>query len=349
MRLFHRYCEALIVLPLLAGPLPLQAQTEDTVFGPRGVPLEGHIVNMTNKQVELQSGDERRTFTVDQIRRIDFADDPRELTRARQLVTQGRPRDALQELQKINLSGIKQDRIKLDIQFYYALVTSQLALKGSASLTDAARQMIDFAEAGKDNFHYYEAVRTIGDLAYALGRYESAQERFMELYEAPGTGVKVGARIRVAECLLAQQNYEEAVQTFDQVINADLGTYEDAEGKKMAARVGRAVCLAALGKDQEGIAILEQIIREGDAEDTSLFARAYNGLGQCHRRAGRTKEALLAYLHTDLLFSADADAHAEALYHLSKLWREVRKADRALKARQVLRDRYKGTLWAQKQ
>ena len=349
MKVYRQQCWAAGFAACMGLCSILNAQTQDTVFGPRGIPIEGTILNMTNKQIEVQTGSDTRTFTVDQVRKINFADDPPELKKARQFVTEGRMADVIQELNKINIAEIKQDRIKLDIQFYYALATSKMALRGVASLTDAARQMIDFASAGQDNYHYYEAVRMIGDLAYALGRYEAAQQRYKELYEAPGTETKVEARIRVAECLLAEEKHEEALNAFDQVINADLGNLDDAQGQKMIAKVGRAVCLAATGKDQEGISILEEIIRDGDARNTALFARAYNGLGECHLRAGRKKDALLAYLHTDVLFHADSDAHAEALYHLSKLWQDERKADRALKAKQMLRDRYKGTLWAQKQ
>jgi len=51
-------------------------------------------------------------------------------------------------------------------------------------------------------------------------------------------------------------------------------------------------------------------------------------------------------LHTDMLFHADADSHAEALYYLSKLWPDINKADRAIAAKNTLRERYPGSVWA---
>ena len=67
---------------------------------------------------------------------------------------------------------------------------------------------------------------------------------------------------------------------------------------------------------------IEKVIVENDSErPRALFARAYNALGHAlSHAAGQTEAALDAYLHTDLLFYRDAENHAEALYHLAKLW-----------------------------
>jgi tetratricopeptide (TPR) repeat protein len=116
--------------------------------------------------------------------------------------------------------------------------------------------------------------------------------------------------------------------------------------QKMHAMVGKAVCLAATGKADEGIAMIEDLIAKNDPSDAKLFARAYNALGACYEKAGKTQDALLAYLHTDVLFFADREAHAEALYHLSKLWAAVNKSDRGVEAGTLLRSRYPGSRWA---
>jgi hypothetical protein len=106
------------------------------------------------------------------------------------------------------------------------------------------------------------------------------------------------------------------------------------------------VALAETGKADEAIKQLQELIRKNDPQDAVLFARAYNALGRCYLKQNKPKDALLALLHTDVLFYSDADAHAEALYHLSKLWNEVNKSDRALAARTTLRERYAGSVWA---
>jgi hypothetical protein len=117
---------------------------------------------------------------------------------------------------------------------------------------------------------------------------------------------------------------------------------------KEFAALGRAVCLSEAGKPDEGVAEAEKIITNGDSRDGELFARAYNALGYCHLKAGRTKDALLAYLHVDLMFYQDPAQHAEALYFLRGLWKDVDKTEQSLKARTLLKQRYPGSVWASK-
>lgn len=88
------------------------------------------------------------------------------------------------------------------------------------------------------------------------------------------------------------------------------------------------------------------MILDTDPEQKELQARAYNNLGNSYEQAGRTKDALLAYLHVDVLYSTVPDAHAEALSHLATLWDSVGQSNRAREAKQMLTDKYGGSRWA---
>jgi hypothetical protein len=72
-------------------------------------------------------------------------------------------------------------------------------------------------------------------------------------------------------------------------------------------------------------------------------------MGQCYLKSNKPKDALLAYLHTDILFYGDPESHAEALYYLDKLWQQVDRPERALQARKLLQQRYRGSVWANKE
>ena len=112
------------------------------------------------------------------------------------------------------------------------------------------------------------------------------------------------------------------------------------------AGVGLAVCLAETGKADEGRQTLLKILEIAGPRDIELNAKAYNALGQCYLQQKNNKQALLAFLHTDLLYSGQRDAHAEALYHLTKLWGQLEKSDRARQARNTLKSSYAGSRWA---
>ena len=65
-------------------------------------------------------------------------------------------------------------------------------------------------------------------------------------------------------------------------------------------------------------------------------------------KMSKPKEAILAFLHTEVLYSSDADTAAEAQYYLSKLWDEIHNPDRANRARNTLQSTYGGSRWAGK-
>ncbi len=98
--------------------------------------------------------------------------------------------------------------------------------------------------------------------------------------------------------------------------------------------------------------LIDEVIKQTDTdanpEQVPLVARAWNVAGTAHRQAGRTKEALLAFLHVNILYPGVPEAHAEALANLADLWDQVHKGERANRARQTLQEQYKESPWAKK-
>ena len=52
------------------------------------------------------------------------------------------------------------------------------------------------------------------------------------------------------------------------------------------------------------------------------------------------REALYAFLHTDLLFSKEKDEHARALAQIARIWRELNRPDRADETLERLKQEY---------
>jgi tetratricopeptide (TPR) repeat protein len=337
-----------IVFPALflaAGLAPAAYGQFDQIYLSKGTPSRGTVTAMGKDQVTLDMSGVSRPFQVNEIVRISYADEPNELTNARNAVLQRNWKQALAELQKLDGQTDFRDLVKQDIDYYKALSLARSAMSEGGDKNAAAAAMLGFARSAPNNYHFYDAAEVLGDLALASGKYADAAKYYNSLTGAPWGDVQMRANNAVGNALIAQKDFPQALERYEAVLGTDLNTAEAAQ-QKLFATIGKAHCLGESGKADEGIAMLQDVIAKNDPQDSVLFGRAYNALGNCYLKANKPKEALQAFLHTDVLFYADSNAHAEALYRLSKLWNDVNKADRAVAARNTLRERYAGSVWA---
>ena len=150
---------------------------------------------------------------------------------------------------------------------------------------------------------------------------------------------------KLAQVDLAMNKPDEARQRFEQLIAAPTTSAEMGR-LKLLAEVGLAVCENLAGNPQSALQRLDAMVQKNDSTDLELFARISNAQGACYQSLGRTVDALLSYLKTDMLFFTDPDAHAEALYHLKKLWTEYGQPSRAADAAARLTQKYASSIWA---
>lgn len=335
---------SLVVAAAVLLPAALPAQDLDVINPVSGAPARGTVKRVSPTIVTIDTANGERDIEVNNIRRVSFATDPPELKRARDAVAAGQFEDAKADLSKVNLAAVSQDIVKADVAYYLAYANAKLALAGNGDKEAAHTALLDCAK--KQDHHFYEAAELLGDLAMARGKFSEAQSYYAALANATWPDYKLKASILQAKSLVAQRKYAEAQAMYDTVINSPLNTPE-ANREKQFAELGRAVCMAETGNAPQAAQSVNKIIQNNDPKDSALFGRAYNALGACYEKQGDPKQALIAYLHTDLMFYGEPEVHAEALYHLSKLWAEAYKnSDRALQARNLLKNRYSGTSWA---
>lgn len=336
-----------LVLGLLGLCLPRSVEAQlDRVFGPKGVPVEGTITAVSSEKITLDKAGTALQFNVNEVVKITFGDDPPELGKARDAVVQGQIESALTTLKTINTAALARDLVKQDAEYYRAFCEAKLALAGTGNLATADAALYEFVRTNRESYHTYEATELLGNLALAQGKYSDAEKRFAFLGRAPWPAHKLRASVMEARALSAQSKFPEALAKYESIIMGDSGDAgPEINRQKLLATVGKATCLAETGKADAGVQLLEGVIRDNDSKDTYLFARTYNALGNCYLKNNRSKDALLAYLHVDLMFNGDSESHAEALYHLSKLWGEMNKADRALAARTLLKEQYGSSIW----
>jgi len=332
----------------LPGTVAAQGQFDQVYVLRQPTPNRGTITSMTKDEVGMDMAGVARTFPVNEIVRISYGDENPELTNARNLVQQKNYNAALTELRKLQGVQIPREYMKQDVDYLTALCLARLAMSEGGDKKAAAQAMLDFVRSAPNSWHFYDAAEVLGDLAASSGDNAAAARYYAGLTKAPWEDYRMRANIAVGNALLAQKNAAEALNRFNDVLNASL-TNPEANTLKTFAQIGKAQCLAETGKPDEGVKIIEEIIANNDPSDSLLFGKAYNALGNCYLKSNKTKEALQAFLHTDILFYADGPTHAEALYHLSKLWSEVNKSDRAVEARNTLRERYSGSAWSTKE
>jgi tetratricopeptide (TPR) repeat protein len=306
----------------------------------------GRITKMSPVEVTLDVNRVERTYPVNEIREINFEQEPLDLKSARRFALSGQYDMALEKLEGIPESSIPRDVILQDVKYYMAYCKAKKALAGDGNKNEAASQMMEFYKNYKSSYHYLEAVELLGDLAVGIGRFDTAAAFYGELGQTKWPSVQLRALVLEGRALLAQGKFTEALAKFEKVLAYE-GSVTGVEEQKLFAILGKAACLAETDHEQ-GISIVEQVIAKGDPSDISLFARAYNTLGKCYLAGNKPKDALIAYLHTHILFYGDAEAHAEALYHLIDLWDKDNHPVRAAEARKLLKVRYPTSVWQEK-
>lgn len=338
---------AIVSLSLLVGlAWSGNSSAQDEVFGAKGTAKRGTITTITKDQIGMTEKGVPQNFPVKEIMKVRFAAEPNELRVARDKALAGQYEDAVENLDKIDASKLPAEGIKQDYDYYKAYCAAKLSLGEDAEKQKAAAAaMISFVKDNRDSYHFYEASQILGDLAAALGNYDRAATFYAELAKAPWPDYQQKATVLGAQTLMAAGKYPEALAKFEQVLNSSAATGDTAE-HKLDATIGKAQCLAGTGKPAEGIKMLKELIDSQESTEVRLFGRAYNALGACYVRAGNNKEALWAYLRTDLIFNSDPETHAEALYRLTKLWTDEKQPDRAKRARETLQGDYGSSRWA---
>jgi tetratricopeptide (TPR) repeat protein len=203
----------------------------------------------------------------------------------------------------------------------------------------AGSKMAAFVRSNASNYHFLEGCSLVGDLLVAAGRYDTAVDYYKKLAEPPWPDFRIRAGVAMGQAQLAAGKTSDALKSFEAALGIN-AQGELAERQRMAAALGRARCLAETDKVDEAVQLINNVIDNADPEDHDLLGQAYNALGVAQRKAGRAKDALLAFLHVDVLYFRSARDHIEALRNLVQLWNEVQKPERAAEATQILRERY---------
>jgi hypothetical protein len=206
------------------------------------------------------------------------------------------------------------------VQFRTARLLAAQADEGTEPADPAIKALVQFKAEHPNSWEIVPCTRLLGRLQAGKGDLAAAQKT----YEAAANRTDVPpefrqeCQLRVVEALLAARQHAEAEKRLQGLAG---GLAKD-DPQAARVQVYLAKCQIVAGKGAEAEAQLRAIL--GGAADGLTKGPACNTLAEYYRQGNRPEDAFWLYLWVDVLYNQDREAHAEALYHLSKLFQQVK-------------------------
>jgi tetratricopeptide (TPR) repeat protein len=220
-----------------------------------------------------------------------------------------------------------------------AEVLVELALVEPDHVKDAKDKLTRFLQSYPASRHLAAARAAQARLQLHAGDFAGALATIAELAKLPRGAER--ATVLRTKILAKQGKYDEAIAQLDKLI----ASYPKNSPQQRAALFSKAENLAGKKQFDEAESLLREVIQSNPPEDTATQAAAYNALGDCLRAANRPKDALFAYLHTDLLYSKDKEEHPRALHQIVETYRQLKQDSRADDFAQRLKQEYPRSHW----
>ena len=332
---------------LIVNEMSNRGFAQDKVYQKSGATLTGEIASLNRNEIGITVRGKKQVVPIDDVQRVLFNEEPSGMTRAKELVLTNQYDQAEEELKRVDTGSIKNESLQQDYIYYRAYIASQLALAGKGNAGSAAGAMLGYAKANPNSYHYYELCETVGGLAVASNSYPEAIRYYEAIDAAPFPAFKLKSDYLVGTAYLSEKKIPEAKSEFGKVVLA-AATDPLSQRYQKLARVAVIRCDIVSGDPKSAVEQLLKMVIDSDNTDVPLFGNIYNTLGDAHMAAAQLEDAKLAYLHTDQLFSGNAENHAEALYQLSQLWEKTGNPQRAIEAKARLKQRYASSTWARK-
>lgn len=332
---------------------PVAAFAIDTVKKRDGNPVGGEVKTISRTEVVVfqKVGNKEIPIPANEVVDIDWDGEPAEFGVARGHEAAGNYPLAMEQLTEAAEKAKGLDaKIRADINFYIARSAARAAIADPAQAADAIQKLKAFTSAERENFRFFEAQELLAEVALRSNDAPIADSAFNSLTQAPWTDTKMLGKVGLARVLLASNNLAGAKTGFDEVAAMEAKTPAETS-RKLQAMLGQATCLLKQTQPAEALKIIDQVIEQATIEETRTLAEAYVRQGDCLAASGAgAKDAILCYLHVDVIpaLAEERDFHAEALYHLSKLWGAVTQPARAAEAAAKLQQLYPNSPWAQK-
>ena len=342
----------LLGLALAAAAAPQAMALDEVIRRSTEKSAQGDIESVSRTEVVVQPRvGEAITVPANDIVDVNYDAAPPAQTLARSQEANGQFDLAIKSYQQAASESAAADaNLQAEIAFSIARTNAKIALADPAQLPDAQAGLLAFTESNRDHYRFYEAQLLLGDVALANSALTAANAAYSVLADAPWTDHQMAGEIGKARILFARDDIAGAKEAFDKVAATDAADAGQLS-RKLEGMLGQAKCLQAQSQHDQAVVILDEVVSQSSERDTRLQAEAYLRQGESFAALGdRVKEAILAYLHVDVVptLSQHGDFHAEALYHLAQLWPAAGQPARAAEAAGKLEQTYPNSEWVKK-
>lgn len=212
--------------------------------------------------------------------------------------------------------------VQRHLQYRIARVYAKLA-EDNPEQRDAAIAALDkFVKTHNDCWQFSAAVRQLGQLQEDKGDLAAAQKTYELMasrLEAPKE-MRLEFQMLSVRALIDTKQYpaaEKMLLSMNTMLTKD-------DPLVLRVQAFQAECQAAAKKYPEAQARLAKVLAADEADEVTK-GLAHNVLGDCLRETGKLEEAFWNYLWVDVVYNQNRQEHARALYHLSKLFEQVKK------------------------
>lgn len=218
--------------------------------------------------------------------------------------------------------------------FNHARILAEQGAGSPAKADEAIKTLENYLKTYPQSRHLGPALEALANLQLQKADADAAEKSVAAMTKVPWIADR--AVILKTEVMARRGQYDQAVATLDQLIASAPKDSTEARDAKLA----KAKNLAALKMFDQAETLVKEVIKQSPPEAAETQAVAHNTLGDCLRAANRPKDALFAYLQTDILYDKNKEQHARALSEIAQLWSVLKQDGRAAETTERLKQLY---------
>ncbi|MDO4574808.1 MAG: tetratricopeptide repeat protein [Planctomycetia bacterium] len=339
-RLFVISFVAVAVLSMATG-----VQSADRIKRFNEKPFDCEVKGMTPDTVKADRSGVSEDIPVGEIESLTYDSEPAQFQTARRNIEDSQNEDARTVLRSLKDNALQRDLLKAEKAYLLALVNAKIAQTGGdVTPIKAAEGLESFLKAYPKYFRVYEITLILGNLNLQMNKYDAALKNFEVLAKAKSSPIlQARGLLGAGKVLLAKKDGKNGEKVFTQVKKlVDEGELSAVEAEMtLACQLGLARCYALQGDVDKAIKVAQTVIEKSSPEDTITNASAYNTLGAAlMTQPGKAKDAIVAFMHTHLMYNADPMLHQESLDCMITLWRKLGNDLRARELEEVKAQRF---------